>query len=90
MRIRQRWIRQGFTEDRWQKFFDQFKALGNLKQYKEVEGTVTSGYFNGVKSITATYYANESFDSGDAQIKIVLSKDTGQWRIVGLWVNKPL
>jgi hypothetical protein len=66
-------------------------ALGALKAYKGSTGESSTHYGSKAgKVITAQYFADATFEKGDARILVRLVQTDGQWQIVFFHVNSPV
>jgi hypothetical protein len=72
------------------KLFSAFRRLGALKEYKGCKGDANMNYTTESGSVvTATYLGHATFDNGDAEIKVVLVQQDGQWKIQGFRIDSP-
>jgi hypothetical protein len=74
--------------DDWDKLFNFFRKLGHLKKYKGATGAINySVTTQDGKVVTAIYHAEADFESGPAEIVVLLVKHDQKWQIAGFTIN---
>ena len=72
------------------RLFGWFRTLGHLQRYEGAEGgAVISVTPQTGRVVSGRYVAKAVFDSGEANIEIVLMKHGNVWQIAGFKVNSP-
>lgn len=69
--------------------FQRMATLGGLRQYAGAKGEATIRIAPQGRVITAEYLAGALFEGGEAEIRIGLVREKGEWRIFGFQVNSP-
>jgi len=78
----------GFNADQESKLFAWCqKTLGPMTEYKGAEGQALINFSGGKQYLSAQYSVSAAFQNGPAAVNVTLSKDSGEWKIVGFFVS---
>ena len=70
--------------------FKKTAALGKLQQLYDIKGGSNFSFTTKHGAVTtARYTAKAKFDNGDATIDIQMIQSSGQWQLLGFFINSP-
>ncbi|HZP11291.1 MAG TPA: hypothetical protein VFB36_02585 [Nevskiaceae bacterium] len=76
-------VGQGVLE----RMFGRFRQLGGLQGYSGADGDASMTLTSKGLSVTALYFARATFAAGDAVIRVALTRQHGDWKIIGFKVD---
>ena len=84
-------LRDGVADDFFHTYFRTLSRLGSLQSINDIRFDVALGpVWQLYRTGSASYTMNAVFDNGQAEVRITLSREQGQWRIREYLVLTPM